>query len=521
MKVLTAKQMQNIDRQAIEEIGIIGPILMENAGREIAEAIKTRFPRIEEKNVMIIAGKGNNGGDGFVVARHLFNCGARVRIILLAEKQDLEGDAGLNCGIAGKMGIEIMEVTTPAQWQAQRDMIENADIVVDAIFGTGLTKPAGGRYAGIIEDINTLHAFKVAVDIPSGLAADRFQIIGPAVKADLTVTMAAAKIAHVFPPSEDYAGELVIADISTPPFLFDDASLRLTMVEEDMLLPYFSKRNKSAHKGTYGHLFILSGSLGKTGAAAMSGKAALKMGAGLVTVGTPKSCVPIVARSMDELMTEPLPETPEWTLAERGLDKILTLLQGMDAVMIGPGLSTQESTSRLIRKLLPRLEIPMILDADSLNIIAEEIDILNKLKAPAVLTPHPGEFARLIHCDTKEIVENKIKLVPEFARNHGVYVVLKGYRTLISDPEGHLFINPTGNPGMATGGSGDVLSGMLGAMIVQEDHLCDAVIAGVYVHGLSGDIAAERFGEKSLLAGDIISCLPEAVRKLTRKQIRT
>jgi ADP-dependent NAD(P)H-hydrate dehydratase / NAD(P)H-hydrate epimerase len=520
MKVLTQKQMQSIDKQAVKDIGIIGPILMENAGREIAEAIKKRFPRIEKENVLIISGKGNNGGDGFVVARHLFNSGAQVRIILLAEKQGLDGDAGLNCGIADKMGIEILEVTTPELWRSHREIIGNADILVDAIFGTGLTKPAGGRYAEIIEDLNARQGYKVAVDIPSGLAADKFQIIGPAVKADLTVTMAAPKIAHVFPPAENYIGELVVADISAPAFLFENDALRLTMVEEEMLLPYFSRRDKNTHKGTYGHLLILSGSLGKTGAAAMSGKAALKMGAGLVTVGTPKSCVPIVARSMDELMTEPLPETSEWTLSEKGCGKILSVLKGMDAVMIGPGISTQESTARLIRKLLPDLQIPMILDADALNIIAQDIKLLNKLQAPAVLTPHPGEFARLIHSGTKEVVENKIKWVPEFARNYGVYVVLKGYRTLISDPKGRMFINPTGNPGMATGGSGDVLSGMLGAMIIQEGSLCDAVIAGVYVHGLSGDIAADRFGEKALLAGDIISCLPEVMRRLGRNQMR-
>jgi NAD(P)H-hydrate epimerase len=333
--------------------------------------------------------------------------------------------------------------------------------------------------------------------------------------------MAAPKIAHVFPPAETFIGDLVVADISSPPFLFDDDTLRLTMIEEDMVMPYFHQRDKNSHKGTYGHLFILSGSLGKTGAASMSGKAALKMGAGLVTVGTPKSCVPIVARSMDELMTEPLPETSEWTLAEDGLEKILSLLENMDAVMIGPGLSTQKSTAKLVKKLLPRLEIPMVLDADALNIIAEDMALIKNLKAPAILTPHPGEFARLIHTGTKEVLENKIKLVSEFAQEYGVHIVLKGYRTLISDPSGHMFINPTGNPGMATGGSGDVLSGMLGAMIVQEDNLCDAVKAGVYVHGLSGDIAAERLGEKALLAGDIISFLPEAVKKLGRNQVRT
>jgi hydroxyethylthiazole kinase-like uncharacterized protein yjeF len=286
------------------------------------------------------------------------------------------------------------------------------------------------------------------------------------------------------------------------------------MVERDTILPYFQNRKKDTHKGTYGHLFVVSGSLGKTGAAVMAGKAALKMGAGLVTVGTPQSCLPMVARGMVELMTEALDDTPEGTLSFQALEKVVELSAGKDAVMIGPGISSHESTAALVLSLLPRLKIPVVLDADALNIVASKPDVLKSISQPVVLTPHPGEFARLLKVSTQEVVEHRLELVPKFALQYGVYLVLKGYRTLIAAPDGKVYINPTGNPGMATGGSGDVLSGMIASMIMQSDNILEALLAAVYIHGLSGDIAAEKMGEKSLLASNITSYLPQAVKAL-------
>jgi len=515
MKVLNSTQMKRIDKNAIEGLGIIGPILMENAGAEIAREIIKRFPRIEKNSVCIVCGKGNNGGDGFVVARHLFNKGCCPYMVLLAEKKDLKGDAELNCGIIYKMGIPIAEITDKKKWEEIRDKVMNSDILVDAIFGTGLTKPVKGRYIKVIEDMNSSGSFIVAVDIPSGISSDQFQIIGTCIKADLTVTMAAPKIPHVFPPAEDFMGELVIADITAPSFLFDDESLPMEFVEKEQLLSYFKKRRNSTHKGSYGHLFILSGSLGKTGAAAMAGKAALEMGAGLVTVGTPQSCLPIVARSMMELMTEPLAETDEWTLSENALSQVKNLLKGKDAVLIGPGISTHQSTSKLIMSLLPSIEVPALLDADALNILSSHPEVLKSMSSPVVVTPHPGEFARMIHVSTKKVMEDKLKLAPEFAKEYGVYVVLKGYRTITATPDGKIFINPTGNPGMASGGSGDVLSGMIASLIMQGNDLLGAVLASVYVHGLSGDIAVKKIGEKSLVAGDIINFLPQSIMNMS------
>jgi NAD(P)H-hydrate epimerase len=514
MKVLTSTEMKRMDKYAMEKLGIIGPVLMENAGLEIVRAVLERFPDIAREKVVVVAGKGNNGGDGFVVARHLFNRGVEVRVLLLGRKRDLQGDAALNLNMVNRIGIAIKEITSEDTWKRARKFLKTATILIDAVFGTGLTKPAAGLYAKVIRDINRSPAFRAAVDIPSGLSSDCFRPIGPAVEADLTVTMAAPKIAHVFAPTEQMCGELVVADISLPPRMFDDPRLKLEMVEERDVAPCFKKRPKDGHKGSFGHLLVLAGSRGKTGAAGLAGKAALKTGAGLVTVGLPESCLPAVARSMLELMTEPLSETGSGSLAPAAEARIQELLEGKDALMLGPGISTDPGTAELILDLLPQVKIPMVIDADGLNILARSPGVLKKLKGPVVLTPHPGEFARLAKVSNSEAVENKLKLVPKLARRYGVYVVFKSYRTLTASPDGRVYINPTGNPGMATGGSGDVLSGMLGSMIMQGPDLLSTVLSAVYVHGLAGDLAADRFGEKPLVAGNLIAQLPAAVKHI-------
>ncbi len=514
MKILTSKEMKEIDNITINEIGIPGCVLMENAGIQIYRAIEKKFPDLKKEKISIIAGPGNNGGDGLVVARHLFNKGIIPNIYLIASKEKVKGDARINLDIAEKIGLKIQEVNSEKTWNLYKDEISSSTLIIDAIFGTGLTRPAEGLFKKIIEDINKISAFKVSVDIPSGLSSDTHQIIGPCVKADLTVTLGAPKIAHVFPPAEEYIGELIVADISIPPFLFENEKLKLELIEKQAIISCFKPRGKDTHKGTYGHLFILAGSFGKTGAAIMAGKSALKIGAGLVTIGTPESCLPIIARSMMELMTEPLPETEKKTLSKEALEKVLTLLENKDAILIGPGITTHPSTSNLIFKLLEKIDKPMIIDADGLNIIASNPDILKNLKNNTVLTPHPGEFARLLKKPTKEILKNKIEYTREFAIKYNIYLVLKGYKTLIATPQGDVFVNPTGNPGMATAGSGDVLSGILGGLIVQQNNFFEAILAGVYVHGLSGDIAVQKIGERSLVAGDLIKYLPKAIKSL-------
>jgi len=514
MKILTSAEMKGIDRTAIEEIGIPGVVLMENAGLGIVRALKARFASLAGERIVIVAGKGNNGGDGFVVARHLANLGARPQVLLLAARDEVKGDAATNLAVALKMGLPVTEARDGAAWRKARAALSRATIVIDAIFGTGLDKPLEGLYAAAVEDINGSAAFTLAVDIPSGLSADTFELVGPSVEADLTVALAAPKIAHIFAPAAARVGELVVAPIGIPPALFDKPGLKLSLVEEAEVRPFFAKRNKDTHKGSYGHLLIFAGSVGKSGAAALAGRAGLRMGAGLVTVATAAGALPSIARTMAELMTEPLAETPAGTIAATALPRALGLLKGKNALLVGPGLSTQTSTAEFVLGLLPKVKVPCVIDADGLNIVATRPDILARLGAPAVLTPHPGEFARLAGRTNEDVLRHRLELAPEFAAAHGVTVVLKGHRTLVATPDGRVFVNPTGNPGMATGGTGDVLGGMIASQIAQNRELLGAILSAVYAHGLAGDVAAERLGEKSLVAGDIIRYLPPVLKAL-------
>ncbi len=514
MKVLTSAEMKEIDRRTIEGIGIPGPVLMENAGIQVFRVLQALFPGLAGENIVIVAGKGNNGGDGLVVARHLHNHGARPQVLLLGSWEEVRGDAALNLKIAQAIGVAIKEVRSSSDWKKHQKALNGATIIIDAVFGTGLVKPAEGLYARAIESINKTRAFKLAVDIPSGLSSDTHEVIGPAVRADLTVALAAPKIAHVLPPAEELVGDFVVADISIPPSLFHNDSLKIEMVEKEILRACFRKRKRESHKGNYGHLFIIAGSLGKTGAAALAARAAYKTGAGLVTVGTPRTCLPIVARSMMELMTEPLAETGEKTISSEALPRVLDLIEGKDALLIGPGISTQESTCQLVWNLIPKIRKPLVIDADGLNILSQKRALLKKLPKPAILTPHPGEFARLLGLTIPEVLKGRLDLVPSFARKYGIILVLKGYRTLVGAPDGRVFINPTGNPGMATGGTGDVLSGMIGSLMMQQKDTLMAALAAVYLHGLSGDLASRRVGERAVVAGDLIRFLPQALRTL-------
>jgi hydroxyethylthiazole kinase-like uncharacterized protein yjeF len=514
MKILTSREMREVDRAAIEDVGIPGPVLMENAGLQVLKALRTRFPRPADERIVIVAGKGNNGGDGLVVARHLFNAGAKPEVLLLASRKEVKGDAAVNLSIALRLGIPVTEVQTPEAWKRSRMVVFHASVIIDALLGTGLLNPLEGLYAQAVGDINKAGGFTISVDIPSGLSSDTFEIIGPCVRADMTVCLATAKIAHVFPPAEECVGDLFVASIGIPPALFDNPGLKLELVEEKAVKPFFRKRKKDTHKGTYGHLLVVSGSLGKAGAAALAGRAALKMGAGLVTVATASSALPGIARSMMELMTEPLLETSAKTVAREALPRVLELMKGKNAILIGPGLSTHPATAEFVRALLPKIKIPAVIDADGLNVLGSDPEVLRRLQAPAVLTPHPGEFARLTGRSNADVLRHRLELVPAFAEKYGVHLVLKGYRTLIASPDGRVFVNPTGNPGLATGGSGDVLGGMIASEIIQEKDLLGAVIAAVYAHGLSADFAAEKLSEKYLTAGDIIRFLPRALKAL-------
>ena len=501
--------MQELDRKAIETYRIPGIVLMENAGRGAAEEILKAFPDLQKKKVAIVAGKGNNGGDGFVIARHLTNCGVPVKVFLLTEPKALRGDAETNYYIFHRMKGEILSVSSSKDYQKVKKDFERADLLIDAIFGTGLDAEVRGYYREVIDHLNTLHQPIAAIDIPSGLNADTGKPFGTAVRATLTLTFGLPKLGLLISPGVDYVGTLKVIDIGIPRNLVEEEKIQTYLLEREEIRKWLSvPRRPDTHKGDYGHLLVIAGSVGKTGAAAMVCEAALRMGAGLVTLAIPKSLNPIMEMKLTEVMTEPLPETPKQTLSLRAYSSILRLCENKRAVVIGPGLGTYKETQTLILKLVKALDIPLVIDADGLNALATQAKFLPATNRSLILTPHPGEMARLIRGTVKEIQENRIGVSRSFSQVNHVYLALKGYRTLIVTPRGETYINPTGNSGLATGGTGDVLSGMIGGLLCQGFDILPSLQASVFLHGLAGDEVARELGEKSLVATDLIKKIP-------------
>jgi len=514
MKVATAEQMQELDRKTIENYRIPGILLMENAGRGATEAILTFFSDLQKKKVAIIAGKGNNGGDGFVVARHLMNHGISVKVFLLTDPKSLRGDAETNHYIFHRMKGEIIPVPSSKEYQKVKREIEKADLLIDAIFGTGLDAEVRGYYREVIDHLNTLRKPIVAIDIPSGLNANTGKPLGTAIRAMLTITFGLPKVGLLISPGTDYVGTLKVVDIGIPKNLVEEEKIQTHLIEEDEIRQFLdTPRRPDTHKGDYGHLLVIAGSVGKTGAAAMVCEAALRMGAGLVTLAIPKSLNPIMEMKLTEVMTEPLPETPKQTLSLRAFNAILRLCENKKAVVIGPGLGTFKETHSLIQKLIRTIDLPLIIDADGLNALAAQPKLLPLPNRSIVLTPHPGEMARLIHSTPKEVQENRIGVCKNFSQSSHAFLILKGYRTLIVTPRGEVYINPTGNSGMATGGTGDVLSGMIGGLVCQGFDILSSLQASVYLHGLAGDELARELGEKSLVATDIIRKIPALLQR--------
>jgi hydroxyethylthiazole kinase-like uncharacterized protein yjeF len=513
MKVANAEEMQELDRKAIETYRIPGMILMENAGRGAAEVISHTFPDIHKKKIAIISGKGNNGGDGFVIARYLLNQGVSVRVYLLADPKGLRGDAETNFNIFQRMKGEVISVPSSKDYVRVKKDLEKFDILVDGIFGTGLDAEVRGYYREVIDHLNTLQRPIVAIDIPSGLDADTGKPLGTAIRAFLTITFGLPKVGHLLPPGIDYVGEVRVIDIGLPKRLVEDEKIPTHLLEEKEIKRWLSiPRNPDTHKGDYGHLLVIAGSVGKTGAAAMACQAALRMGAGLVTLGIPKSLNGIMEMKLTEVMTEPLPETPKQTLSLRAFSAIVRLCENKKAVIIGPGLGTFKETQSLVLKLIKALDVPIILDADGLTALATQPKTLPIANRSLILTPHPGEMARLMRSQVKEVLEDRIGRSRNFSQSHHVHLVLKGHPTLISTPKGEVFINPTGNPGMASGGTGDVLTGMIGGLVCQGFDILPSLQIAVYLHGLAGDEGAQEKGEKSLIATDIIEKIPALLK---------
>ncbi len=527
MKILTAAQMQEIDRQTTELAGVPSLILMENAGFNLYWALAERLPDLPDRRIAIICGKGNNGGDGMVLARHLAQRGIHADLFLLGTAGEVRGDAAVNLQILLKSGFPVFEVTSEETWARVAAGLDVYDLIVDAILGTGIAKPLSGLYAQVVQDLNAAGAFILSVDLPSGMAADSLGTAPLTVRADLSVTFTAPKIAHVLNPDQEAIGELVITQIGTPPALLDRPDLTLNLLEPDLFSDWLAPRHACSHKGTYGHVAIIAGGRGKAGAAALSAYAALRAGSGLVTALVPQTVQSEVAVSHSEIMTEGLPADQEGRLAATALEPLRQLLEPLDAAGVGPGLGPGRGTAEVVEGLIRGAQCPLVLDADALNVLAGRLDtLLPRDGPPLVLTPHPGEFARLVGLSVPEVLGRQLELVPEFARRHGVWLVLKTFRPLVADPDGICQVSPRGQAGMATAGMGDVLTGVLTSLLgrlkatapnPEPDAVTRAVCLGVYLHGLAGELAARRVGEESLTAGSVLDSLADAWKELKRQ----
>lgn len=510
-KVLTPQQMGEVDRATIAA-GIPGIVLMENAAARVVEYIAEKFSPLDEHRILVVCGKGNNGGDGLAIARqlHVRFQPRQLWLVLIAKPDELSGDAAGNLQMLRASGVQEYRDFGPEMRQAT--------LVIDAVFGTGLMGPAKGLALDAIREINSLAASAkvVAVDIPSGLSGDTGQLPGEYVRADATVTFTAPKVCHAMPPACDLMGDLRIAPIGSPPSMYeDDGRIQLALVTPESIAHCFAPRPRDSNKGRFGHVLVVAGSRAKPGAAAMAGLAALRAGAGLVTVASAESAISSIASHSAELMMEPLAETASGEIARAAFDRIVELAAKRTLIAIGPGIGTEEETRDVVLRLYGQAPQPIVIDADGLNCIAGGA-IESESTHLRVLTPHPGEMSRLAGRSISEIQADRIGAAREFATNRKAVVVLKGERTLIGFPDGRVWINPTGSPSMAKGGTGDILTGMISGLIGQFTNDADhAIAAAVYLHSLAGEIAARHLTEQTVLATDLLNYLPEGIRGIT------
>ena len=522
MRILNAAQMREADRRTIQEIGIASLVLMENAGRQVVAAIESRYPDLGERSVAIVCGKGNNGGDGFVVARTLQQRGVEVSVFVIGRITEIKGDARVNLDILGRIGQTVVEVADETAWELHGNEITGHDLIIDAMFGTGLSAPLTGFYETVVADLNEAGVPIVSIDMPSGLSADTSDLIGDAIDATVTVTLGAPKLPLVLPPAESKSGEVVIADIGIPADVFDQLDgPRIELLTREQMRPLIPARAVDAHKGDFGRVVVVAGSVGKAGAAVLCARGAMRAGAGLVTVASPRSCQPTIAAQAAEYMTEGLDETPDGTVHFAAAAAVLGI--DADVIVAGPGLGRGEGVTTFVRELLDKYDGPLVLDADALNAFADEPSLLvGREGRDLIITPHPGEMARLVGCSVEDLQADRIGIATDFAKRHKLYLVLKGYRTLVVTPDAKVFVNPTGCPGMATGGTGDVLAGMLAAWLAQ---LLDAEAAcrlAVYLHGSAGELADADSGEVSMTAGDLVDHIGDAILELTaRRRVAT
>jgi NAD(P)H-hydrate epimerase len=503
MKIVTAAEMREIDRITSEQHGVPSIQLMESAGRAVAKYALAQFPTANE--ISVVCGKGNNGGDGLCAARYLREKGKHVRVLLLAHPAALSEDAGV---MLERLGMEPFVATSEEEI---RDFhLERSQLILDGMLGTGFRPSLDPFYKAAIYAVNQTQVPVLAIDIPSGAEADAQEVNPWTIVPEAIVTFTALKPAHVY---QFPRVPTVVRQIGSPAEIVK-SKLGLNAITPADFKVVLAPRDADANKGNFGHVLVLGGSTGKAGAAAMAGMAALRAGAGLVSVAVPKSILPTVAGFAPEIMTIPLQETALGTFSVLNFENMRALSDGKRALVAGPGAGQDDETKQFIRAFVDRCEMPVVVDADGLNAFAGHVDQLTPIRHPLILTPHPGEMARLIGKTIAEVQANRVEVARTFAKEHGCYLVLKGKNTVVAEPGGEVWINTTGNPGMATGGTGDILSGILAGLVGQTpDHLLEAVIAGVYLHGLAGDLAAEAIGERGMIATDLLKTLPGAMRR--------
>jgi NAD(P)H-hydrate epimerase len=517
MEILTGEQMRNVDRRAIETMGIASLLLMESAGRGVAEALLEDYPDARDRGVLILCGKGNNGGDGLVVARHLARGGIWPDVVLLARGDELRGDAAVNLRAALASGLEVDEIANARVWSERRHLLDRPVLVLDAILGTGIKGGARGLPAAVIADLNSRDARVIALDLPSGLDGDSTEVRGVVVRAERTYTLCRPKLPIVLGASAAHAGNWSVVPIGIPDSAVREERAPIEWLDDDVARALLGDRVPETHKGTYGHLLAVAGSRGKSGAAVLLARSALRSGVGLMTAAVPAGSLSAVAAQQAELMTEPLPETAAGVLSRGAASRALRLLGERDALAIGPGLGIASDTRSAVLAILKKRICPAVADADALNaIVGEKITpaLLGSRRHPLVLTPHPGEAARLLRSNAAKIQSDRSAAALTLARRSGAVVVLKGHRTLVSAPDGRVAVNASGNPGMATAGTGDVLTGMIGAFLARGMEAWDAARLAVFVHGDAGDRAADDRGVDGLIASDLLDRVPDSMNAL-------
>lgn len=512
MLLANSSQMQMIDKKAMENIGMPGIVLMENAGKVVFDEIvhmKDKFDR-----VIILAGPGNNGGDGFVIARHLHNVKIPVRVFIIGKATHVEGDALANLNILKKLSIQIDEVFDGGGFVKLEKSIRQGALLVDAIFGTGLTKPVHGIFSEVIDLVNEMADYILSVDIPSGIDSDTGKVMGTAIEADKTVSLVIPKIGNIMYPGSDYNGELVIKGIGVPDIVIEDTKIEYNIITSEVIERMIPHRKRNTNKGDYGKGNIIAGSTGLTGAAILACKAALRSGMGLLKLYIPESLNIIITTAVPETVTVPLIEVRKGVIGINNFNKVIEESNKSDVLAIGPGCGLNAEVGELLKRIIFEVHKPLVIDADGLNALAKNVHWLESKKSDIIITPHPGEMSRLCGQTVEEVNDNPIETALSFSKEWGVITVLKGSRTVIATPSGEVFINVNGNPGMATAGSGDILTGVITSFIAQGFKPIDAAVFGVYIHGMAGDIMAESRGEHGLLAGDIVEGITRALKVL-------